>query len=62
MECDKFRYAKNLVDIFNEGTLTVIFYDESTKKYSEYNQKMYYSEYAISEIEKVIGKENCVLK
>ena len=62
MECDKFRYAKNLVDIFNEGTLTVIFYDESKKKYSEYNQKMYYSEYAISEIEKVIGKENCVLK
>ncbi len=62
MECDKFKYAKNLVDIFNEGTLTVIFYDESTKKYSEYNQKMFYSEYAISEIEKVIGKGNCVVK
>ena len=62
MECEKFKYAKNLVDIFNEGSLTVIFYDSSTKKYSEYSEKMFYSEYAISELKKVLGEENCILK
>lgn len=62
MECEKFKYAKNLVDIFNEGSLTVIFYDSSTKKYSEYSQKMYCSDYVISELKKVLGEENCILK
>ena len=62
MECEKFKYAKNLVDIFNEGTLTVIFYDSSTKKYNEYSEKMFNSEYAISELKKVLGEENCILK
>ena len=62
MECDKFKYAKNLVDIFNEGSLSVIFYDSSTKKYSEYSQKMYCSDYVISELKKLLGEENCILK
>lgn len=62
MKCDKFKYVKNLVDIFDEGTLGVIFYDSSTAKYSEYSRKMFYSEYAISEIKKIIGDENCVVK
>ncbi len=62
MECEKFKYAKNLVDIFNEGSLTVIFYDSSTKKYSEYSEKMFYSEYAISELKKLLGEENCIVK
>ena len=62
MECEKFKYAKNLVDIFNEGSLSVIFYDSSTKKYSEYSEKMFYSEYAISELKKLLGEENCILK
>ena len=62
MECDKFKYAKNLVDIFNEGNLSVIFYDSSTKKYSEYSQKMYCSDYVISELKKLLGEENCILK
>lgn len=62
MQCNSFKHAKNLVDIFNEGTLRVIFYDRSTEKYSEYNQRLVYSEYVISEIKKIIGDENCVLK
>ncbi len=62
MECEKFKYAKNLVDIFNEGSLSVIFYDSSTKKYSEYSQKMYCSDYVISELKKLLGEENCILK
>ncbi len=62
MECEKFKYAKNLVDIFNEGSLSVIFYDSSTKKYSEYSEKMFCSEYAISELKKLLGEENCILK
>ena len=50
------------MDIFNEGSLTVIFYDSSAKKYSEYSEKMFNSEYAISELKKVLGEENCILK
>ena len=57
-----FKKAKNMVDIFNEGTIKVIFYDSSTAKYSEYSERMFYSEYAIRELKKLIGNENVVLK
>lgn len=62
MQCDKFKHVKNLVDIFSDGVLRVIFYDCSTGKYSEYSQKLVYSEYVISEIRKIIGDDSCVLK
>ena len=62
MSGEVFKKAKNMVDIFNEGTITVIFYDSSTSKYSEYSERMFYSEYAIKEIKKIIGNDNVVTK
>jgi hypothetical protein len=57
-----FLKAKNLVDIFNEGTVRVIFYDSSTGKYSEYSERLLYSSYVIEELKKLLGSENVVIK
>ena len=62
MTSETFQKVKNIVDIFNEGTMKVVFYDSSTSKYSEYSEKMFYSEYAIKELKKMIGNDNVVLK
>ncbi len=62
MSGEVFLKVKNMVDIFNEGTVKVIFYDSSTAKYSEYSERMFYSEYAISELKKIIGDDNVVIK
>ena len=62
MSGEVFKKAKNLVDIFNEGTICVVFYDSSTSKYMEYSERMFYSEYAIKELKKLIGDENVVIK
>ncbi|MBQ8408705.1 MAG: DNA polymerase III subunit alpha [Clostridia bacterium] len=62
MSGEMFLKAKNMVDIFNEGTIKVIFYDSATAKYSEYSERMYYSEYAISELKKIVGDDNVVIK
>ena len=62
MTGDIFKKAKNIVDIFNEGSIRVIFYDGECKKYSEYSERMFYSEYAINELKKLIGEENVVVK
>ena len=59
---EAFRKAKNMVDIFNEGTIRVIFYDVSTGKYSEYSERLFYSNYAIGELKMLLGDENVVLK
>lgn len=59
---EEFKKAKNLVDIFNEGSTRVIFYDISTKKYSEYNERIYYSEYVIKQLKEILGDENVVTK
>ena len=62
MSGEVFKKAKNMVDIFNEGTVAVIFYDSGTAKYSEYSERMYYSEYAVRELKGIIGEDNVVLK
>ena len=62
MSGEIFKKAKNMVDIFNEGTIKVIFYDSSTAKYSEYSERMFYSEYAIRELKGIIGEDNVVIK
>jgi DNA polymerase-3 subunit alpha len=59
---ESFLKAKNLVDIFNEGTVRVIFYDSSTGKYSEYSERLLYSSYVIEELKKLLGSENVVIK
>jgi len=62
MSGDIFAKAKNMVDIFNEGTIKVIFYDSETAKYSEYSERMFCSDYAIKELKRIIGDENVVVK
>ena len=62
MSCELFLKAKNMVDIFNEGSLRVIFYDMSTKKYSEYIERLYYSSYVISQLKIILKDENVVTK
>ncbi|MBQ3012016.1 MAG: DNA polymerase III subunit alpha [Clostridia bacterium] len=59
---EAFLKAKNMVDIFNEGTIRVIFYDSSTGKYSEYSERLFYSNYAFGELKKILGDENVVIK
>ena len=62
MSGEIFKKAKNMVDIFNEGTVAVIFYDSSTAKYSEYSERMFCSEYAVKELKKIVGDDNVVIK
>ena len=62
MSGEIFHRAKNLVDIFNEGTVRVIFYDSSSQKYSEYSERLNYSEYVCDQLNKIAGAENIVLK
>ena len=62
MSEETFLKAKNMVDIFNEGTIKVIFYDSSTGKYSEYSERLFYSDYAIRELKKLLGDGNVVIK
>ena len=62
MSGEAFKKAKNMVDIFNEGTIRVIFYDQSTTKYSEYSERMFFSKVAISELKKILGDDNVVVK
>ena len=62
MQCENFLKAKNIVDIFNEGSIRVLFYDKSTQKYHEYNERMYFSNYAINCLKDISGEDNVVVK
>ncbi|MBE6584617.1 MAG: DNA polymerase III subunit alpha [Ruminococcaceae bacterium] len=62
MQGEVFLKIKNTVDIFNEGSMRVIFYDSSTKKYSEYSERLHYSEYVRKELAKIAGEDNVVAK
>ncbi len=57
-----FLKVKNIVDIFNEGSVRVIFYDTSSQKYSEYSERLNYSEYVFKQIEKIVEKGNAIIK
>lgn len=62
MTGEVFLKTKNIVDIFNEGTVRVIFYDSSAQKYAEYSEKLNYSEYVYTQLCDMAGKDNVVLK
>jgi hypothetical protein len=62
MSGEEFLKAKNMVDIFNEGTVRVIFYDSSTGKYSEYSERLFYSDYVVRELKNILGDDNVVIK
>ncbi len=60
MTCRDFLLAKNMVDIFSEGNVSVIFYDASSKKYAQYSRKIYYSSRVISELKAILGDDNVI--
>ncbi len=62
MSGDVMLRAKNIIDIFNEGTIKVIFYDSSTQKYSEYIERLNYSVYVHKQLSEIVGEDNIVLK
>jgi DNA polymerase III alpha subunit len=62
MSSDVMRKVRNIVDIFNEGSMRVIFYDSSTKKYSEYSEKLNYSAYVHMQLSLIVGEDNVVTK
>ena len=56
-----YRKAKNLVDIF-EGSVPVVFYDASEKKYVPYSLGLSVSPFVLGELRALLGEENVVLK
>lgn len=61
LECEKYKKACNLVDIFT-GEGQIIFYDESTAKYLAYSGGALVDDFLIEELVKILGKENVVYK
>ena len=59
--CEAFAKAKNLVEIF-EGSVEVIFYDNSTKQYKSSGLGFEATEYTLKELKNILGNENVVLK
>ena len=57
-----FLKAKNAVDIFNEGTVRVIFYGSAEQKYAEYSERLNFSEYVYVLLCEIAGKDNVVVK
>ena len=61
LECVQYLKAKNIVDIF-DGNVRVIFYDSHASKYSDYPSGIALSEYVLTELSEILGKENVVVK
>lgn len=61
LDCPKFKYAKNLVEIF-EGDVEVIFYASSLKKYMPSGLRFDATEYTLAQLCGILGKENVVFK
>ena len=59
--CDIFKKARNLVEIF-EGNIRVIFYDSSRSQAVNFPQGIDATPYVISELVKLLGQENVVPK
>lgn len=59
--CREYFKAKNIVEIF-DGDIKVIFYDSSTSKYVNFPMGVNVTEYILSELRSILGKENVVMK
>ena len=57
----KHKKAANIVDIF-EGSVSVIFYDSTEKKYFNYSKGIDATAYVIKELKDLLGDENVVAK
>ena len=59
--CREYLKAKNIVDIF-EGNIKVIFYNSENATYVNYLGGVNATEYILSELQAILGKENVVIK
>ncbi len=62
LEDEAYFKAKNLVDIFCEGTVSVIFYSQKDAKYAPYGVKLRLTPFVKKRLEDVLGGENVVTK
>ncbi len=60
-ECDRYLKALNLVEIF-EGNDRVVFYDSSRSEYSNYQGGFGLTPFLLSELRRLLGDENVVIK
>jgi DNA polymerase-3 subunit alpha len=62
-ECDEFKKAMLLLEIFNEGKTKVSFFDKSCGKYVMCSDARFYAtEYTVGELKRICGEENVVCK
>ena len=61
MNCEPYRKALNIVDIF-DGNIKVIFYVEETKKYVSYSNGLSLTPFVRNELCMILGDENVVVK
>jgi len=61
LQCEGYKKAKNLVEIF-EGEVAVVFYDNSTKQYHASGLSFDATEYTVKQLSELLGAENVVLK
>ena len=62
LESEVYLKTKNLVDIFNEGTVAVTFFSEREGKYAPYAMRLRLTPFVQSRFEALLGKENVVVK
>jgi DNA polymerase III alpha subunit len=62
MEGLSFQKAKNIIDIFCDGRVQVIFYDLSTQKYTAYTVRATVSPLVLEELSAILGRENVVYR
>lgn len=60
-ECEQYRKAENLTQIF-EGGFPVVFYDSSTKQYDFEHPGIALSDYLLAQFRDLLGAENVILK
>ncbi len=61
LECVQYLKAKNIVDIF-DGSVSVIFYDQSNAKYLNYSHGIALSDYILKELREILGESNVVTR
>ena len=61
LECEKYKKAANLIDIF-DGPVQTVFYDSSNAKYKTYATGAFADEFLLVQLKNILGDENVVLK
>jgi DNA polymerase-3 subunit alpha len=62
LTCERFRKAENLMHIFCDGRTAVFFYDTSAGTYTPCAGRMRLTPFVLERLEKLLGKENVVVK